>query len=151
MTTYIIYDSNYGSTRMIAEKIARSLPVEATVLNVRDVDPQALATVDFVIIGSTTIGGQPTEAIKTFLHRIPAPVHPGAQAAAFDTRLNWKILSRFSFAASHIADSLRQQGWPVALEPIGFFSKGARSGTVQSGELERAADWARKLAREMGN
>ena len=125
MTTYIIYDSNYGSTRMIAEKIARSLPVEATVLHVRDVDPQALATVDFVIIGSPTIGGQPTEAIKTFLHRIPAPVHPGAQAAASPTRYAnraglWPWSQLASLARERVRAPCSRVSWNA--RPIGLAS-----------------------------
>jgi len=125
MKTLVVYDSVYGNTERIARAIGEAIPGEVQVLRVGQVKAGDLETTDLLIVGSPTHGALPTEAVQGLLERIGPPAREGARAATFDTRLTWKFLERWGgFAASKMADALKEKGWTLAGEP-GVFSSGA--------------------------
>ncbi|MFZ5916503.1 MAG: flavodoxin family protein [Chloroflexota bacterium] len=146
MKTLVVYDSVYGNTERIARAIGEAIPGEVQVLRVGQVKAGDLETTDLLIVGSPTHGALPTEAVQGLLERIGPPAREGARAATFDTRLTWKFLERWGgFAASKMADALKEKGWTLAGEPGGFFVRGLKKGPLKRGEAERAAVWARGL------
>jgi flavodoxin len=146
MKTFVVYDSVYGNTEKIAQAIGDVIPGEVQVLRVGQVNAGDLETVDLLIIGSPTHGSLPTEAVQRLIEKIGAPAREGAKVAAFDTRLSWRFLRRWGFAASKIADTLKEKGWTLAVAPEGFFVKGLKKGPLKRGEAERAARWAKEIA-----
>jgi hypothetical protein len=66
--------------------------------------------------------------------------------AAFDTRhvSKWTLL--FGYAAPRIARSMERSGAALLAAPEGFFVLGTE-GPLKEGELERAACWAREVAK----
>jgi flavodoxin len=66
--------------------------------------------------------------------------------AAFDTRMQMKLARIFGYAAGRIADSLKRKGGNLIGRPEGFFVKGAE-GPLKEGEVERAASWAKEIAK----
>ena len=114
-------------------------------LRVGQVDAGELATVDLLIIGSPTHGSLPTEAVQRLVERIGSPAREGAKVATFDTRLSWGFLRRWGFAASKMADRLKEKGWRLAGAPGGFFVRGLKKGPLKRGEAERAAAWAKEI------
>jgi flavodoxin len=100
---------------------------------------------DLLVVGSPTHGGWFTEAVKGWLDQVPATALQGIRVAAFDTRTPPTILSRiFGYAAPRIADRLEKKGGTLLVPPEGFFVQGIK-GPLNEGELERAADWAKKI------
>ena len=51
----------------------------------------------------------------------------------------------FGYAAKPIADRLEKKGGQLAVPPEGFYVTDTE-GPLVEGELERAAEWARKIA-----
>jgi flavodoxin I len=148
MKTLVVYDSVYGNTEIIARAIGDAIPGEVEVQQVGDVNVSALKAYDLLILGSPTHGALPTEAVQNLIERIEAPAREGAKAATFDTRLSWRFLERWGgFAAPKMADALKEKGWMLAGEPGGFIVKGLKKGPLKRGEAERAAAWARGLAK----
>lgn len=153
MKTCVVYDSVYGNTAKIAyaisaavaEALSDGLPGNVPVLPVEEVDPSELSRLDLLIIGSPTHGAMATEAVQGLLERIGAPAHEGARLATFDTRLTWKFLRSYGYAADKIADALAPRGWTLVEPQGGFFVGGLRKGPLKRGELERATAWARAL------
>jgi flavodoxin I len=145
METLVVYDSVYGNTEIIAQAIGAAIPGEVQVLRVGQVDTGQLETVDLLIIGSPTHGSLPTETVQGLVEKIGAPTRQGAKLATFDTRLSWRFLRRWGFAAPKIADTLKEKGWTPASAPGGFFVKGLKKGPLKRGEVERAAAWAKTL------
>jgi flavodoxin len=141
----VVYDSVQGNTETIARAVGEALPGEVQVVHVGQADPEDLAGVDLLILGSPTHGAMPTEAVQGLMARIGSPVREAARAATFDTRYTWTFLRRWGFAADKMVDPLRKKGWPVAAPPEGFIVKGLRTVTLKRGEAERAAVWARGL------
>jgi flavodoxin I len=147
MKTLVVYDSVYGNTEIVARAIGGAIPGDVQVVRVGQVNATDCAAVDLLIIGSPTHGAFPTEAAQGLIEKIGPPVHDGARAATFDTRLTWGFLERWGgFAAEKMAARLQEKGWTMAGAPGGFFVKGLKKGPLKRGEADRAAAWARELA-----
>lgn len=142
MKTIVVYDSLYGNTERIARAIAGAIPGDVPVLQVRQADPAELETADLLIVGAPTHGSLPSEAAQALISRLGPPSREGARLATFDTRLSWKFLGRYGFAASKIADQLLEKGWTPVGEPGGFIVRGLKKGPLKRGEVERASAWA---------
>ena len=156
MKALIIYDSVYGNTEKIARAIAGAMTPsdEVKVLQVGEANPSELESIDLLIVGSPTHGGRPTPAIQEFLSKIPANALRNIRVTSFDTRILAKdrgvglriLLGVVGYAAGRIADSLKGKGGYLAAPPEGFIVEG-NEGPLKEGELERAASWAKEIAR----
>ena len=109
MKALIVYDSVYGNTEKIARAVAEAITPsgEVKVLWAGDVNPSELASTDLLIVGSPTHGGRPTPAIKDLLNKVPKL--QGINVAAFDTRLQTKLVGVFGYAAGRIANNLKKR------------------------------------------
>ena len=150
MKTLVVYDSVYGNTETVARTIGEAILGEVRVLQVGQVKADDWQAADLLIIGSPTHGALPTEAVQGLLERIGPPTRKGARAATFDTRLTWFFLERWGgFAASKMADTLKEKGWTLVGEPGGFFVRGLKKGPLKRGEVDRAAAWAKGLVEDL--
>lgn len=152
----VVYDSQYGNTRQVAEAIGKVLSSECQVevLHVNEVKMAQLQGLDLLIVGSPTQRFRPTPATSNFLKQIPAGGLQGVQIAAFDTRLTQEEIEEngalaffvriFGYAAKPIASGLQKRGGEQVIAPEGFYVEGME-GPLVDGELERVEDWARQL------
>lgn len=145
MKTLIIYDSQFGNTERIAQAIANTLSEfgQARAVHISQAHPTELREADLLVLGCPIQGWKPTPAMQTFLEHIPSGSLSSVRAACFDTRLRWPRWLRGS-AADEISRQLRKRGCEPLVPPEGFLVKG-KEGPLQSGEVERAASWARML------
>jgi flavodoxin I len=139
----VVYDSQHGNTEAVARAIAgAAVRGAARAVRVGEVKPADLKAVDVLAVGSPTLGGRPTPAIKAFLDGIPAGSLAKVRVAAFDTRMTLFIAKLFGWAADRIAAGLAAKGGLPAAKAEGFIVKG-RDGPLADGERERAAVWAK--------
>ena len=148
MNTLVIYESLHGNTESIAQAIAGALPSDVTLQHVSEVRVSDLGASDLLIIGAPTHGGQPSDGMKTMLSTLGASALSGTRVAAFDTRLPWRWLGLFGYAAPRIVKRLQKSGGTAVIPPEGFFVTGGE-GPLKDGEAQRAADWAREIAGRM--
>ena len=149
MKALVVYDSQFGNTEAVAKAIGEAL--DAEVMKVGAVSPDALIRLDLLIAGAPTQAGRPTGAMKQFLADLPAKALEGVDVAAFDTRLDASCagfvgrmaMRVFGFAAPRIERGLRARGGHV-VGVEGFMVENTE-GPLAAQELERAATWARKL------
>ena len=166
MHTVVVYESIYGNTRAIAEAIAEGLG-GAEVIPVHAAADAALDADLLVVGGPTHMHGLTTtrsrqmaaEAVREDggAHIEPGatdepglrawlrdvPHRRGADAAAFDTRLDnspWLT----GVASRGIAKRLRARGYDV-LSSQSFLVEDSE-GPLEEGELERARAWGAELA-----
>ncbi len=138
--TLIIYDSNYGNTKLIAESIAKTLGSNTKCVSVNDLQTTDLRY-DLIIIGCPINVWRPTPGIATFLKSLAPSQLTGKKAAAFDTR----VKSIFSGnAAKRIGKALADSGANLIVPPIGFYVEGNK-GPLLENELERAVSWAKTI------
>jgi flavodoxin I len=143
MKALIVFDSVHGNTEAIARAIAGA-GGKAVIRMVRagQAKPADLVGLDLLVVGSPTLGGRPTPAVKSFLDRVPAGTLAKVRVAAFDTRMSMFIAKIFGWAADRIATGLAAKGGVPAAKPTGFIVKG-REGPLAEGEREKAAAWAK--------
>lgn len=153
MKALIVYDSVFGNTEKIAQKISESLGQGSRVVRVTDIDSSDSLNLDYLIVGSPTRAFRPTKPVTGFLDKLKPKSLKGIKVAAFDTRMstedvNNKILSFmvniFGYANKPIEDRLVKKGGTRAVTSEGFIVLGTE-GPLKEGELGRAAEWAHKI------
>lgn len=162
MRSLVVYESWFGNTQHIAEKIAAALQEQGEAeLTSADEPVPSLDDVDLLVVGAPThvhglSGKRSREAaldqgghgevgigVRGFIDALPNGAG-GPRVAAFDTRAHKPVLLVGS-AARGIARRLREHGYRLAAEPESFFIQGT-PGPLEEGELERAGEWGTKLA-----
>lgn len=172
MTAFVVYESEFGATRLIAEAIATGLgayvPVE--LVNVHQVDTTDLSRDDLLVVGAPTHGRMlPSAASRSDAaahssadwrsHRLePDPFAVGVRewlasltvdathCAAFTTRAHMaRVLS--GSAAPGILRRLKKAGGRAFAESADFLVD--KQGELVVEELERALDWGVALGAQL--
>jgi hypothetical protein len=165
-TALVVYESMFGNTAEIAEAVRRGLTLEgvdAHAVEVGTAPPAGDATVDLLVVGAPTHAfslsrlktreaavdqGAPVErearGLREWLDTLAPPPRPRL-VAAFDTR--HRRVRRLPLSAARAANrALRRAGHRPVVRPCGFLVEDLK-GPVVEGELERAVQWGRSLAR----
>jgi flavodoxin len=147
MNALVVYDSAYGNTQQVAEAIVAPLgPLQAKAVSVADFKASELAEGDLLVVGSPINGWRPTPKITELLSALGDGRLTGVRAAAFDTRVRLFI---HGDAAKKMTESLKTGGAEIVSKPMAFFVKGTE-GPLRSGELDKAATWAKDLLKRVG-
>jgi Flavodoxin domain len=171
MNALVVYESVYGNTRAVADAVAEGLG-GAAVLPVHEAVARA-AQADLLVVGGPThMHGLATTrsremaaaaahedgaltldpsatkepGLRKWLHELDD--NGGAQAAAFDTRLDRSQLLT-GLASRGIAKRLRRHGYEV-LGTESFLVEDSE-GPLEDGELDRARAWGAQLAASVGS
>jgi len=155
MKSLVIYDSVFGNTEKVAQAAGNALASGSTnqVVKVTAANPSLLKGLDLLVVGSPTRAFRPTEGISKFLKALPESALQGIKVAAFDTRMDVKkvdnklltfMAKRMGYADGALVKLLEKKGGQLAGTTEGFFVKESE-GPLEDGELERAAEWAKKL------
>lgn len=149
MNSVVVYDSQYGNTERIAQAIADALrasgPAQAIRLDAPH--PVDMRGVEMLIVGCPTQGWRPTRAAQTFLASLSPAQLRGVAVACFDTRFH-KARWLTGSAAATMGRQFGRMGVTLLAPPESFFVESTQ-GPLESGEVERAATWARLLAGEV--
>lgn len=157
MNVLVLFDTQYGNTEKIAHAIADALSSAASVRvqNARQAGSLDLEQVDLLIVGGPTQRQRMTASLKAILEAIPRRSLKGVEVAAFDTRYRMSELLTGS-AAVRIGRLLKKAGARPTIPVESFFIErdvppegGKRRHDIEQlepGELERAAEWACKIA-----
>jgi hypothetical protein len=164
MKAAVVHESWFGNTFKLAEAIVEALRAEGDVELVSvDDPPPAVEELDLLVVGAPTHvhglsstrsrrnaleqrdeAGEPGIGVRGWLRALPAG--EGRAVAAFDTRIE-KPAVLVGSAARGIAKRLERRGYALVAPPESFFVLDS-PGPLADGELERAAAWARELARK---
>lgn len=85
MKSLVVYDSNFGNTKKIAEAVAQT--VEGKAVKVSGFKNEMLKGITLLIVGSPINGWRPSEQISAFLVSLPHGCLEGIHVASFDTRI----------------------------------------------------------------
>ncbi len=156
MKALVIYDSQFGNTKKIAQAIAEGLSSEGEVeaRHIGDIQADELRGLGVLILGSPTQRFRPTEGTKDFVKAIERDILSNTRVAAFDTRLTKEEIEKtgilaffvriFGYAAKPISDRLVKKGGVLILPPEGFYVDGIE-GPLLEGELDRARSWGEEI------
>lgn len=143
MHSLVVYDSLFGNTQKVAEKIAQTLKAKS--VRVSEFKPELLKDVTLLVVGCPIQGWRPSQPMLDFLGTLKEGSLRGKNIAAFDTRI--KIF--FSGSASDkISDALENLGGNVIIAPANFIVKG-KEGPLLDGELDKASAWAAEILKKI--
>lgn len=141
MKSLIVYDSNFGNTKLIADEVARNLDGDARTIHVKDFYLMDLAGVDLIVIGSPINGWRATEKMMVTLEAFSESSFKGIKFTTFDTRVKFFL---HGDAKDKLAEVIASKGGKLVIEPKEFYVTG-REGPLVEGEIEKAADWANQI------
>lgn len=145
MVTLVVYDSNFGNTKIIAVEIAKNIGGDTKLISVQDYKDSDLKGIDLLIFGSPINGWRPSEASIKLLKKLSGKIKKGLKFSTFDTRVKLFI---HGDAKEKMATILRDAGAEQVFESQAFYVKG-KQGPILSGELEKAANWAKLIKSKM--
>ena len=173
MKAVVVYESVYGNTGEIAEAVAEGLrdASEVEVRPVGEAGPAVLEGAELLVVGGPThmhgmvshlsMKAAAEDAKKKEKELVPdasgpvlrdwlseLPKAKGIRGAAFDTRIGKPVIFTGS-AAKGIARNLKHHGYELVVDPESFVVDDSE-GPLHEGELERAREWGRSLAKAAG-
>jgi hypothetical protein len=170
MNVLVVYESMYGNTHLVAERIADGLRTEAadvTVVPVAEANTELVAAADLLVVGGPThVHGMASD--RTRRAAVEAAARPGStltvdasaegvglrawlralprgdgrSAAAFDTRMTGPALLT-GRASKGIERALRGHGYDVAAEAHSFLVD--HENHLLDDTAEQATEWGRRL------
>lgn len=145
MKTLVVYDSNFGNTKLIAEEIAREFTPNVKTVSVNQIDQNDLQQLDLLVVGSPINAWQPTRSILWFIYKLNQSKNKIAKVAAFDTRVRSFMSGN---AAKKIAKAFSDRRFQIIEKPQGFYVSG-KEGPLLPGEVDRAKAWAKSIHQQM--
>ena len=146
MESLVIYHSQFGNTRTLAEIIATALNAKGPARAVSvELVGAALPSCDLIVIGAPTQAHGVSPEMKPFLDSLQAPDLRGKAVAIFDTRLRGPVIL-WGSAAKAIAQKVHAAGSSLVAPPESFFVTMGKEPRLETGEAERARSWAARLA-----
>ena len=142
MNALVIYDSNFGNTKSVAEEIVKNLDGNARTLSVKNFHTADLAGIDLVIWGSPINGWEPSVATMAVMNELPEKTFQGLRFTTFDTRIKSFL---HGDAKDHMAEKIRTLGGKPIAKPKEFYVRG-KDGPLCDGEIEKAGRWARRIS-----
>jgi len=145
MKALVLFDSNYGNTKMIAKTISDELGEDSKAVSVADFRAELLEGIHLLVVGSPILAWRPSEKMRAFLSGLRSGQLESIKAASFDTRIKTFMSGD---AAKKIANSLKKAGAEIIVPPQMFFVKGT-GGPLLEGEKEKATQWAESLKEQV--
>ncbi|MGD8466627.1 MAG: flavodoxin family protein [Anaerolineae bacterium] len=147
MQALVVYHSQFGNTRQIAEAIAQVFQDAgaARTLSASRLTAADLQDVDLVVMGTPTHKMNLPEAVRPVFEDLPRRSLRDVPVAAFDTSYEMSaLLARFT-AAKRIDRKLRKLGGKRLVPPETFHVERHHEGPLHEGEIERAQQWAASI------
>ena len=151
MKGIVVFDTSYGNTKTIAETISETLKesgIEVDAFYVKDIKKLSARDYNFLVLGSPTKFGTMSFTVKGFLGKVKSEEWMNKPFAAFDTENPENIERKEGSAAEKIAERLRANQMNQLLPVLKAVVLGWK-GPLQEGEIERAKEYARRLATEL--
>jgi len=86
---FIVYDTKYGNTKLVAEKIAEGMKehegIEVEISDVKEANLKKIADADAILIGAPNHMGNPSRTIMKFIDKLGKLELKAKDAAVFDT------------------------------------------------------------------
>lgn len=157
MQAIVVYDTQFGNTEQVARAIAKGLADHGPVdlLAVSEAAGLPAVRPDLLLVGGPTQRHGMSPGLRAYVEGFPRTGLHNTRVATFDTRYRIAPLLSGS-AARDAAGRLRRAGCRLVAAPESFFIERDRppdgekrrhgSEQLEPGELERAAEWGRRLA-----
>jgi len=148
----IIYESKYGNTRQVAEQIAEGMRqvhgIEVNLTEVGQVDLNAVANFDAILIGSPKHMGRLTGGIRRLIDKLNKLKLDNKKAAVFDTYLSKDFEKAVKKMEKQIVDkapglTLAAPGLSIRVDDM--------KGPISADELPKCKEFGVNVATKLGD
>ncbi len=150
MKVFVVYDTKYGNTKLVAEKIVEGLReakgIETAISDVKDVDTKAVAGSEVILIGAPNHMGRPAGTIVKFIDDLSKMDLKGKWAAVFDTYLGGDFEKAVKKMEKRISDKVPNM---KLISPGLSVRVNGMKGPIAEGELPKCVDFGRKIANQL--
>lgn len=145
MNALVLYESQFGNTKHVAQLIAKQLETYGAVrlAAVNVFKPEMLDGVDALLVGGPTQAHGITAGMRRFAAALEPPVK-GLRAATFDTRVKGPLFL-WGSAAREISVHLERNGFRMVAPPESFLVTLSKEPELHPGEERHATEWAATL------
>lgn len=151
MQVFVVYDTKYGNTKIVAEKIIEGLKesgVETAISYVKDVPLQKLVDYDALVIGAPNHMGKPSRTITKFIDELPRLGLKARWVAVFDTYFAKK--KNFEKAMKQMEKRVGEKLPGVMLISPGLsIMVNGVNGPIAEDELPKCIDFGKTLASQL--
>ena len=143
----VVYESKYGNTRLVAEKIIEGMTeteeIEAVLSEVKKVDLNDVVKYDAILIGSPNHIGRPTGSIGKFIDKVGKLGLKKKWTAVFDTYLG----KDFEKAVKKMEKRISEEapGLKIIAPGLSIRVQGMK-GPITEGELTKAEEFGNQIA-----
>jgi len=147
---YIVYDTKYGNTKLVAEKIAEGMrgakEIETEVADVKEVDLKKISDADAILIGAPNHWGNPSRTIMGFIDKLGRLKLKAKGFAAFDTYLG----KDFEKAVKKMEKRISEKVPALKLMTPGLSTRvDEMRGPITEGELPKCVEFGKKIAAQL--
>ena len=146
----VAYESRYGNTKRVAGAIVEGIrlveEVEAVLSDVKDVDLDAIADYDAIVIGGPNHMGGPTRGVKKFVDKLGTLPLKDKRFAVFDT-----YTSRdFEKATRKLEQRIHEKvpGLKMIAPGLSVKVQGMK-GPIADGELPKCTEFGTEIATQL--
>jgi flavorubredoxin len=146
----VVYESKYGNTKIVAERIAEGLAtgkgIKVDVTNLEDIDLDRIPDYDVILIGSPNHMGRQTRGIKKFIDKLAKPKLKNKSAAVFDTCASKdfeKAVKKMENQLAKVAPGVR-----LVTPGLSIVVKGMK-GPIAEEDLPKCEEFGKKIAAKL--
>ena len=147
----IVYESKYGNTRLVAEKIAEGMrqasEIGIELVELKDVNLDQVDEFDTILIGSPNHVGSPTRSIRKFIDELGKSEIKNKKGAVFDTYM----AKDFEKAVKKMEKQIGAKVPGLTLVSPGLSIRvDGMKGPVTHGELPKCEEFGVRIVKESG-
>ena len=148
---FVIYDTKYGNTKLVAEKIGEGMmqaeDIDVTISDVKEIALKKVADSDVILIGSPNHIGKPTRTIKKFIDKL-GKLHLKAKwVTVFDTNLGGNQIDK---AVKKMVKKIGEKVPDLKLITSGLsIIVGGMKGPLVEGELSKCITFGNKIVNQL--
>jgi len=146
----VVYESKYGNTKRVAETIIEGMNeiggIEASLSELKEVDPKKVPDYDAILIGSPNHFGGPTRSIKKFIDKLGELPLKEKMFAVFDTYIKGdfeKAVKKMEKRINEKVPELKQIAPGLSIKVQGM------KGPLMGSELPKCREFGKKIATQL--
>ena len=147
---FVVYDTKYGNTKLVAEKIVEGMRevegIETAISDVEEVDLEKVADSDAILIGAPNHIGRPSRTIRKFIDKLGKLDLKAKWVAVFDTYLGGDFEKAVKKMEKRIGE--RVPGLQLITSSLSIRIQGMK-GPIVDGELPKCRDFGKKIATQL--
>ncbi len=149
MKIFVVYDTKYGNTKQVAEKIEKELRevkgIDVTISDVEKVGIDRVADCDVIVIGAPNHFGRPARKITQFIDKLSKFDLKGKQVAVFDTYIGKDFEKAVKKMEERITDKTSLQ---IITPGLSIRVEGMK-GPITEEELDKSKEFGKKIATQL--